>query len=429
MLRDYVSLPRGVHLLCLGNLVNRAGAMLVPFLTLYLRNKLGFGVPFATAAMSFFGCGALIAALIGGQLADQVGRRVVMLTALVGNATVLMLFGLMTRPAQIYAAVFAFALLTDMFRPASSAMLADLVPPERRAHAYGLMYVAVNLGFAIAPVVGGLLLKYSYLYLFWGDAATSLVFAILIAVAVPETLKRGSAQIAPAGSAGEPGGEDGPASSSAYATSPRGAGDGGALAALGYIVRDRLFIRFCVAQFFVTVVYMQAFTTLPLYLESLAIDAAHYGRIVAWNGLLIVVFQIPVTHWVSRYDRGRVIALGAIVTGAGFALHAVATTSTQFVLAVVVWTMGEMMQSSLLPAITSDLAPAPLRARYFGALSVSFAVSHMVAAPLGGFVLLHAGGRVLWLLTGLSGLTSAVMFASVRRGISRRAGGPAAATA
>lgn len=180
MVRAYLQLPRAVHILCLGTLINRAGTLLMPFLTLYLTTERGLGVTFATFAMGAHGAGAMLGALTGGHLADLIGRRTVMLTSLLGGAAILRLFGALTAPWAIIAAVVVFSILADMYRPAASAMIADLVDPEHRPHAYALMYVAVNLGFSVGATLGGIVATWWFVWLFWIDSLTAAVYAAII---------------------------------------------------------------------------------------------------------------------------------------------------------------------------------------------------------------------------------------------------------
>ena len=151
-MRSYLTLPRAVHILCAGILVNRAGTLLVPFLTLYLRGKLGLGIESATRLMGAYGAGALVAAIVGGQLADRFGRKRVMVGSLAGGAVVLWIFPLLDSDWLVALGLFVFAMVGEMYRPATQAMIADLVEPERRPQAFAMIYVAINLGFTIAPI-------------------------------------------------------------------------------------------------------------------------------------------------------------------------------------------------------------------------------------------------------------------------------------
>lgn len=397
MLKNYVELPRAVHILCLGSFINRAASFLATFLTLYLCETLGFGEGRATLAMGVFGAGSICAAFVGGHLADVVGRKPIMLLGLIGSATVLIALGYIRSYAGILAAIFLLAFVADMYRPAASAMIADLVPAERRPYANSLMYLAVNLGFAIAPVVGGVLSAYSFKLLFVLDACTSLMYAVIIGLCIRETLQAG-------GTAGR-----------AETTQPA--------KAIARILGDRTFLRFCAATLLVASMYQQSVSTLPLYLNSIGIDRLHYGRIVALNGALIVLFQLPITSIVFRFNRARMISLAAVITAVGFGLHAFASTPWQFAGALTIWTIGEMLQSPLVPTIVADIAPVELRARYFGVVTMCFSGGNALAAPLGGQVLEHFGGRSLWAACFVMGIVAALLYGSLRSKLPPRAAG------
>ncbi len=411
MLKNYIGLPRGVYILCAGSFINRAGSFFITFLMIYLVKRLGYSEVAATRAMGVFGLGAMMAALIGGHLADLIGRKTVMLMGLVGSAGMMVAFSFVRTYPVIVGALLFLALLADMYRPAASAMIADLVEPARRPHAYGLMYVSINLGFAVAPVVGGFLVAYSFKLLFWLDAVTSLAYALIILMTIRETLpaRRGPSPANGAdGADGADGGEK-VREESVVEVSVR-AGE-----AARIILGDRVFLAFCFATLLVAMVYQQATSTLPLYLQNIGIDAQHYGRIIAVNGILIVCFQIPITSLIHRRDRFRVLGLSAFIVALGFGYYAIARTPMAFTIGVVIWTIGEMLQSPVVPSVVTDLAPVRVRARYFGLLSMCFSGGNMIAAPIGGEILAHLGGRRLWILCLFVSLAAALIYASLRR--------------
>lgn len=404
MLAGYLELPRTVYLLCLGTLINRAGAFLVPFLTLYVVVRLGRNEADATLGMGAFGIGALAAALVGGHLADHLGRRATMVIALAGSAVMMLIISFLDRFEWLLAAIVLLAFVAEMYRPAASAMIADLTTPSQRPAAYGLMYVTVNLGAAIAPLVGGLLAKYSFRLLFWLDALSSATYAVLILWLVGETLHRvGDDTPAPGATAERPPAE--PAPSIAEAAR--------------HIARDAAYLRFLSATLLVAIVYVQSFSTLPLQMKSLGMGPDVYGRIIAINGGLIVLFQIVVTAGVQRFERARMLALAAAVTAVGFALQAAAVTGWHFAACVTIWTVGEMIQSPLVPSVVTDLAPRRMRGRYFGLLSMCFAGGNSLAAPLGGQVLSRFGAATLWPACGVIALAGAVLYLSLRGPLAR----------
>lgn len=377
MLKPYLSLPRTIHVLCLGTFVNRAGTFLVPFLALYLTSSLGFGSIFATQAMGVYGLGGILAALTGGALADRIGRRTVMLMSLLGASSVLLVFGRLTSPVAILAAVLAFAFLGEMYRPAASAMIADLTTPAQRPTAFGLMYLTVNLGMVVSPVVGGFIAQRSFRWLFLGDAGTSALYAILLFFAVRETLPaRGAAAGAAGGAAPAP-------------HVPLGA-------VARRILGHSAFLLFCLATFLVSMAYMQSHTTLPLYLKGLGFGPRDYGFISAVNAGMIVAFQLPFTNFIRRWPREGLLVASGVITAIGFGLTGLAVTLWPLAATVAVWTVGEMIQSPYLAAVVADLAPKEMRGSYMGMLTLSFAGALMVGSPLGGWVLERFGARPLW---------------------------------
>ncbi len=379
MLAPYLALPRQVHIVCLGTLVNRAGTMLLPFLTLYLTKKLGFDEEFATLCMGGFGLGAVVAALIGGHAADAIGRKVVMITSLLGGAAVLVVFGSLSTRPQMIVAVFVFAVLGEMYRPAAQAMVSDLVSPASRTHAFSLLYVAVNLGFTISPVLGGRLAQISYQWLFIVEAAAMSSYAVIILLLTRETLP------ARAKSASDPSRDEG------HDDRTMTFGE-----AARHILKDGKFIAFGFGILLTGMVFMQCMATFPLYLSSLGIEEATYGNIVAVNGAMIVLFQIPLTTLMSRFNRAWILPVSALATGIGFGMIGLGTHPAYFALCVAVFTLGEMLMSPLIPAITSDFAPVQLRGRYMGVVGICYSGANAFGVPLGGRVLALFGPGALW---------------------------------
>lgn len=421
MLRNYLNLPRPVHLLCLGTFINRAGTFIIPFMTIYMREALGAGDAFAPVAMGVFGLGSICGSITGGHLADRVGRRPVMLAALLGAAAILLLMSQLSSAAAFLVGVFFFSAVGDTYRPAASAMIADLTAPTQRSHAFALMYVSINLGFAIGPAVGGFIAEYSFQWLFFGDAATCALYAVIILFGIKETLGRPTPAITPpaaettAGEAAEP--ESGEAAAATTSDTTSNLPHVSFATAIRHMLRDTTFLALCGASFFIALVYMQAMSTFPLYLNSLGFGPAQYGRIIALNGLLIVLGQLPLTNWMHGKHRGHLLITAAVLSAVGFGLKSVAFSELTFIGTVVIWTLGEMMQFPHLPPIVTELAPENMRARYMGVFGMSFSGAATIGAPLGGLVLSYAGPTALWLGGATLALIAATLYATIRHRI------------
>jgi MFS family permease len=363
--RRIEGLPRAFWVLWSGTLVNRIGLLVEPFLALYLSGARGLSLAATGVVLAMSGAGSVFSQLIGGALADRVGRRATLTFGMLANAAALLALGYVRGLVPLLAAAFAVGLTIDMYRPASAAIVADLITPAERPRAYGLLFWAVNLGFSVAMVFGGLLARAGFIWLFWADAVTCVAFGLLVWRAVPETRAR----------RGGPGQEAG---------------------RFLDVLRDPLMIVFVLLSLAVSFVYMQAYTTLPLAMTLSGLHTQAYGLAMAVNGVAIVAIQPLASAWLGRYDLSVVLACGIALIGLGFGLTSLASTTWSYAATVFVWTLGEITTAGTGAAIVASLAPPDLRGRYSGLFGLSFSAGFLLA-PLGGTRLLEHGSGILWL--------------------------------
>jgi len=421
IIQQYRQLPATVHLLCVGSFINRVGSFVMLFLSIYVSKELKLGADFASYCIGAFGCGSVISALIGGQLADHFGRRRTMLLALFGGATSLLLLSQIRNGWLFMFVLFLFALIMDMYRPASAALISDAVSETQRPHAYGLLYLSFNLGFAVAPPLGGYLAGKSFQYLFYADAATTALYGVVVWLTIRElhsihSHNTDSQQAAHAGDTPVTAADAAISCPAPVRQTPR---PRSALAALQHLQHDHNFLLFMTCSLLTNIVFMQAFVTLPLYLYRMGFNELEFGQMICLNGALIVLLQLPATHLLSRFPRGRVLICGELLMAAGFSLTALATSAPLIILTITLWTLGEILQAPWKPTLVSEMAPADLRARYMGLFNITHALSIALGAPAGGFVLSHFGPSVLWpgagLVLGLTSLLYAWLFQRLAR--------------
>lgn len=357
-------LPRPFWVLWAGTLVNRLGMFVEPFLALYLSNARHLSLTEVGAVLASYGAGSLPSQPLGGALADRIGRRATLTAGMLANAVAMLGLGYARGLWPLVAASVVVGLTVDLYRPAASALVADLVPGADRTRAYGLIFWAVNLGFSVAMVLGGTLARAGFTPLFWADAVTCAVFGLLIWRAVPETL-------------------------------PASAG-GDAAEGFGAVLHDRLLIGFLLVALIETTVYMQAYTTLALAMSARGLTAQAYGLTMAVNGIVIVALQPVTGAWLGRRDHATVIACGIAFLGLGYGLTALATTTWEYAACAAIWTVGEILTMSTGAAVVAALAPPRLRGRYSGVSGVVFSLGYLIA-PLAGTRLLAHGQPVLWL--------------------------------
>lgn len=385
--QDLRSLPRPAWILFGGTFVNRFGNFVLPFLVLYMTRS-GYTIAQAGAAIGVYGCGHLAASLLGGHLADRIGRRHTIAASMFGSAAAMIALSQARGFPAIAVITFATGLLTELYRPASYALVADLVPHERRVTAYGVYRLAVNLGFAAGPATAGFLADHSFAVLFFGDAATSIAYGIIALIFLPHGL-RSRANEESEGSA------------------------------LRTAMRDTPFVLLLIATLGITAVDFQSGSTFPLFVKSLGYSTSTYGVLLSMNGMLIVMFELLITAFVRRFRPQPVIAAGYFLSGLGFALNAVAHTVPQLAGTVVVWTLGEMVSSPVAGAYAAQLAPERYRGRYMGLLMTMWGIGLIVGPLLGTFVFAR-NPRVLWICCGVAGICSALLLLLTPRGDARR---------
>lgn len=186
--RESVSgLPRAFWWLWTSTLVNRLGAFVATFMTLYLTLDRGYSASFAGLVVALHGLGGVVSSLVAGVMTDRLGRRPTLLAAQASTAFSVALLGFMEHPAAIAAVAMLVGMTSNASRPAVAAMMADIVRPEDRVRAFALNYWAINLGFAVSATAAGVIAEYSYLAGFLGEAALTLVCAVLVFVKLPES--------------------------------------------------------------------------------------------------------------------------------------------------------------------------------------------------------------------------------------------------
>jgi MFS family permease len=361
-------LPPTYWLIWTGTLINRLGGFVIPFLTLYLTSQRKIPVSQAALMVSLFGAGSFIAQLTGGELTDRLGRRPVMLTSFLVTPAAMITLGLSRAMLLIAVATFVVGFFTDMYRPAVGAAIADLVSSESRIRAYGYNYWAINLGAAIAPVIAGLLANYTYLALFIGDALTTLVFGLIVFFGIRET-RPVEAHIAKGATVRE---------------------------RLRQLKREPILLLFSLLALFFGIVYMQGYVTLPVAMGLKGLGPEQYGLAIATNGFLIVLVSIPVSNMAGHWPRFAAMAAAAVFLGLGFGFTAFANTFPLFALSVGIWTLGEILASTVAPAIIADLAPVELRGLYQGIFGSAWGLAFFIGPLLGGWIFEHLGANLLW---------------------------------
>ena len=388
----YAEYPRTFWTLVVITFIDRVGgAMLYPFFALYLTRKFGVGMTQVGVLFAVFSLSGFISSTMGGALTDRLGRKGIVIFGLIASSFSAVAMGLVNSFDAFFVLALTVGILSDVAGPAHNAMVADLLPEEKRAQGYGIIRVAFNLSVTIGPVIGGLLATRSYLALFIADAVISLITAILVWRYLPETR--------PAPAAG--------------ATQESMAGTFG-----GYfrVLRDLPFLLFMGACILMTLVYMNMNTTLGVFLrDAHGILESGYGYILSLNAAMVVLFQFGITRRIEKRPPLLMMAFGTALYAIGFAMYGFVSTYILFLLAMVVITVGEMIVAPVGQALVAKFAPEAMRGRYMAVFGYSWGISFAIGPYLAGLVLDNFDPRFLWYAAGIIGTLAVMGFLGLHR--------------
>jgi MFS family permease len=399
MLFTFSGLPRTAWIIFAGTVVNRLGYVVTPFLVFYLasRGVTTAQVPYVLGAL---GAGNLVGPAVGGLFADRVGRRPTMLAGLLGTA---LAQGLLFAAPTVVTLALAAALLSaagSMVSPAAGALLTDAVQAEWRRTAFSLSHWAVNIGTAVAGMLGGFLAMHGYWLLFTVDATTSLAYAFIVVALLPRERRSGARSAA-------------------------------ARSAMGYgvVFRDPL-MRALLPLFGVAlVIYSLTEVCLPLAIRDHGLSTTTLGVMATLNAILVVVLQPIATNVLARYRQIPVYVSASVLTAVGIGLTGAAHDVWSYAATVVLWSIGEAMIGGVPGSIVASLAPPDARGRYQGAFQWTWGIARFVALAVGTAVYADISPAAVWWFSVAAGVASALGVGALAPAIAARTTAPEPAAA
>jgi MFS family permease len=351
-------MPRAVRALVAARAVNRLGAFALPFTAAILVEDFGTSVTTAGLVVASFGLASIPSRLAGGVLADRWGRRPTMLLGLVGCAAALLAFAASPTLPAAAVSVTLLGLVFELYEPPSQAIIADLCPPGQRPRAYSLLGTALAVAGVVAGVLAAALAAVDLRWLLVADAVSCLAAAVVVAVVVPS-----------------------------------GGRSSGAGAGVGRPWRDRRLVLMWLAGTAFATLYMQAMVGLPLTLLARGLPAGAMGWLLAVSALVMVLAQRLTRGWSPTPFRA--MAVGYVLLAAGMGVAGVAGSIPAFVVAVTVWSVGDLLLLGHPFAVVAGLAPPGGSARYLAAYGTCWGVAS-VLAPVVGTRLLAVDPAWLW---------------------------------
>ena len=401
----YAEYPRQFWVLVAGTFIDTLGrTILNPFLMLYVTKKFDVGMTEVGVLYGLMSVANTLGSMLGGALADRLGRKGMMVLGLVISGLSSLALALVGTFELFFAVVVFVGLVASIGFPAQQAMVADLLPEEKRSGGFGIFRVVANMAWILGPVIGGLLATRSYMPLFICDAVGSTITAGIVILAIRETR--------PAPREGEP--------EQTMAQTFAGYRD---------VLRDGTFVLFIGACILMTIVYLQLYTTLGVYLrDTHGLAEQAYGYLMSMNATAVVLLQIPIAHRIARYRPMMMMALGTLLYAIGFGMYGLFSSYALFALAMFIITVGEMIVMPTSQALVAKIAPEDMRGRYMAVFGFSWLIPQATGTLLAGLIMDNADPRSVWHAAGLLGLVAAAAFTLLNRRVERSAEKPSRPT-
>lgn len=382
--------------------INRAGTMVLPFLSKYLKEDLHFTYNQVGWVMFCFGMGSMVGSWLGGKLSDKIGFYKIMVFSLFTSGVSFFILQHITSFKGLCLSIFLIMCIADMFRPAMFVSLGAYAKKENRTRALTLVRLAINLGFAAGPAMGGLIImNIGYKGLFWVDGATCILAITIFALFVKEK-KQSKFQD-----------KEHPGEVLTHS-----------------VFKDKPFWLFLACCLITGVLFFQIFTTIPLYhKEQYNLTEFQTGLLLMMNGLLIFFLEMPIVSYVERkqLNKVKIVSYGALCMAVSMFLMLINTWSGILIVMMVFMTFGEMFAFPFSNSFAMSRAPKGHEGRYMAIFTMSYSGAHMLSAKLGmgiitRFDVLYGRGygyQANWLCMGLLGVFAAYLGAQVLRSLKK----------
>jgi MFS family permease len=386
----YNEYPRQYWLMIAGIVISRAGgSMIWPFMLIYASGKLHLPLSTVATLISINAATGLFSSFLAGVLADRIGRKAVMVFSLALNGVAyFFLMSAETYPQFVVLMVF-IGLSSPMYQVGADAMLADLVPSEKRTDAYAINRIATNAAFGMGPAMGGFLASVSYNLTFYGAGAGFVIYSLLLLFLARETLDKTVSVI----------------KADPFADQTQGAERG----AYARIFHDKGYMAFVSLMAAGLIAPSMLWILMPVYAKTnFNIPEVQYGWIPTTNAFMCVFIQYSVTHVSRRFKTLPVAAAGMFIYAIGAGSVALMTGFWGFWLSMVILTFGELTFVPTASKYVADTAPADLRGRYMSIYWFGWGTSQTLSPLIGGFLNDNISPQAIWIGGLLIGLTSAL---------------------
>jgi predicted MFS family arabinose efflux permease len=393
-INNFRGFSREIWILTLITFINRAGTMVLPFLSKYLKEDLHFTYGEVGWIMVCFGIGSLLGSWLGGKLSDKIGFYRIMIFSLLVSGLLFFVIQFITSFIGLCISMFLIMTVADMYRPAMFVSLGAYAKPENRTRALTLVRLAINLGFAAGPAIGGfIIMNIGYRGLFWADGATCIIAILIFWLKVKEKKK----------------------------TAYRDKVHPGEVFTHS-VFKDKPFMIFLFTCLISGILFFQLFTTIPLYhKEQFNLTELQTGLLLTLNGLMIFFLEMPLVSYVERHkiSKVKVVATGVLLMAISLFLLLINTWAGVLIIMMLFITFGEMFSFPFSNSVALSRAPKGHEGRYMAIYTMSFSSAHILSTKMGMEIIEYFGYQINWLVMGTLGLLGAIAGVYVFRLIQR----------
>lgn len=379
---NFRGFTREIWILTIVTFINRAGVMVVPFLSKYLKEDLQFSYSEVGWIMVAFGVGSLLGSWLGGKLSDKIGFYKIMLFSLFVSGIILIGLQYVTSFFGLCVGFFLLMAVADMFRPAMFVAIGAYAKPENRTRALTLVRLAINLGFAAGPALGGLVIMgIGYGGLFWIDGLTCIISIVIFGMLVKEKKKFVDPNIETV-----------------------------TIAEVNSVFKDKPFWIFLITCLISGVLFFQLFTTIPLYhSEQFKLTEFQTGLLLTMNGVLIFFLEMPIVSYVERkkINKIKMVSIGCLLMGISLLLMLINTWAGILIVMMIFMTFGEMFAFPFSNSVALSRAPKGHEGRYMAIYTMSFSLAHILSAKVGMGIIDYYktdGYQMNWFYMGILGI-------------------------
>jgi len=382
--------PRQFWLLFWGMLLSTIGASMIwPFLTIYASERLELPLTQTASLVTINSASSLIMTFVAGQITDRAGRKKVMVISLITNAILYFFLSSANTYVQFATLMALLGASNPLYRVGANAMLADLIPPEKRADGYAIIRLSDNAGVAIGPSIGGFIAAASQFFAFYIAASGLFLYGLVLLFFAVETLPQYTKDI----------------QISVF--------DQGSYKS---VFKDISFISFVANSTLGLLANSLMWVLLPVYAtQVLNIPKQMYGFLPTTNAFMIVLFQVMITRWTKRYRPLRMTALGMLFYAIGVGSVALGSNFWGLWISMIIITIGEMIIVPTGSAYVANISPEHMRGRYMGIYSLTWSLSIGIGPLLGGILSDNYGPSATWIGGLVIGLTSMSLFFVIER--------------